>query len=534
MIVFGCTTPEIPQPPNVLLVSLDTLRSDFLAEAPYLTELATEGRSFSQAYASSNWTLPSHLSLFTSLPYSEHGLPPPRGIAPYAGLGLPEGQPTLAEAMSAAGYATAATTEGGWLLPRFGLERGFDHFVTTKALSAGGTTDFEDHLAFAQKFVQQQEGRPFFLFAHTYRVHDYFMNSPEYHDLLLDEDAPYVAWGPLRDAVRSGHGWPPPEFVRRLYTAGVHRTDTFLAQLVAAVRDGSGDAPLLVVVTSDHGESLGEEEGVWGHGHSLEDVQIQVPLVAWSNRREITGNVNIPVSAVDIAPSILKWLGLEVPTAFRGATDRLLANPAPTPVTARHHTEAVEPWQGAIHQLVLWQGQRYQRADRYDGRSLEETCHGQGESAKPPEDCAPHRREMLRRWAERPGGALQFISGDPLTLMFEEDQVAAVQPSLPKATTLLPSPGRLTWTPETRGDFLLVYPLAKEFQLTGIEVAGQSVASTTTLQQLTATPSLPYTVDGREHALVVLTQGISTTQTGELVVAPEVIEQLEALGYLGN
>jgi arylsulfatase A-like enzyme len=528
--------------PNVLLVSIDTLRGDFLEEAPFLAERAAQGRSFSRAYASSNWTLPSHLSLLTSLPYSEHCLPPPRADPPYTGLELPLGQPTLAEVLRAAGYATAATTEGGWLLPRFGLERGFERFVTTKPLSAGGTSDFEDHLAFVHRFVGEQGSRPFFLFAHTYRVHDYFINTPAYHDLLLPEDAPYAAWGNLREAVKEGRGWPPKEFVRRLYTAGVHRTDRFLAELVAAVLDVSKDAPLLVVVTSDHGESLGEQAGVWGHGHSLDDVQIRVPLVAWSAgqrspERGLAGKVEVAVSNLDIAPSILRWLGIGVPNAFRGAGDRLLADPESVPVVARHHAETKEPRRGGIHQIVLLENLRYLRADRYDGKSWGESCQGLGGDSVSLKHCSPHRRELLRQWGTKPGGAMQLIARDSLSLLVAggAEKVAAVQPALPADDALLDASGRVEWSPEGPGEFLLVYPRVGDFRWARIEVAGQLVAEDVTLEDLAAKSKFPYIARGQRESLLVLTEGLAATRKGtELKVDPEVLEELRALGYLGG
>lgn len=364
--------------PSVVLVSIDTLRADYVSAAPFLSRLAAQGRSFSTVYSSSNWTLPSHVSLLTSRPYIEHDVPPAGSAGAAAAVRLSPAQPTLASVLQDAGYATAATTEGGWVRPAFGFDQGFERFSVSEPVSAGGTGVFDEHLALARDFLAGRGDRPFFLFVHTYWVHDYFVNSPEYHTLTTEADAPYVGLGNLLENVRPAQRKSiPAGFGKRLYLAGVRRADRFVEDLVDAVVAASGGAPILVVVTSDHGESLGERPGVWGHGLSLDEVQIRVPLIAWSNADpRLRGDVDVAVSAIDVAPSVLRWLGLEVPSLFRGASDRFTApRPAPTLVLSRHHSgRRRRPAGVRTVQALIFGGWKYVEADDLDGRRLSQRC----------------------------------------------------------------------------------------------------------------------------------------------------------------
>ena len=520
LLLGACAGPP-ESPPNILLVSLDTLRADYLEESPYLSRLAREGRRFDAAYASSNWTLPSHASLFTSLPYGEHGLPIPGSRAPHGGLALPA-VPTLAEVLSAGGWTTAASTEGGWLLPRFGLDRGFQTFTTTAPVSAGGSTDFEDHLAAARQVASG--GDPFFLFVHTYRVHDYFVNDSRYHDLLLPGDASYAAMGNLRRTTAENR--PPADFVQRLYKAGVGRTDAFLEQLVGTVLKASGGAPLLVVVTSDHGENLGEE-GYWGHGLSLDDVQLLVPLVAWSSTDEVTqGVVDLPVSTVDVAPSIVGWLGQAVPPAWRGRADLLTGEPGSAAVFARHHGvgDPEQPWDGAVHQLLVEDGLRLERHVRYDGTLNSSLCQRFNGDAT---ECPGLDRDLRRSWGHA-GGALRVRSTGAVDLVFESlaDQVGAVLTGQPSSGALLEvGSGRLRFEPSWSDDFLLIYPRG-EFRLLGVEVEGEVLSGLLEVEDL-ATPRVLSHAGGE-----VVLHFPGSRGEGSADVAPEVLEQLRALGYL--
>jgi arylsulfatase A-like enzyme len=475
-------------PANILLVSLDTLRADFVREAPFLSRLARQGRSFSKAYASSNWTLPSHVSLLSSLSYFEHNVPPPRSSKPFLGSRIPFDQPTLAEVLRAAGYATAASTEGGWVTRHHGLARGFDSFETF-ARRAGDASSLDHHLAFARSFLRRSDGRPFFLFVHTYFVHDYFLNTQAYHQLLTPEDAPYVEYGNLLDRHRATLPLPPAAFVKRLYAAGVRATDGFVDRLVGAVRDESDDAPLLVVVTSDHGESLGENPGEFGHGSRLNDLQTRIPLIVWTNAaRPLRGAVDSLASTIDVAPSVLRWVGLQVPARFRGRDDLLQPSPGPpsSPVLVQQFTEKEKPTVGGIRHALIWNDSKYVRSDRFDGTNVSEQCYPipRAPEAEPrwggrmAEECKFLRERFARSLEATP--SVSFVLEGNRTVDMRPARSAngasllAVVSAYPSPSPILSPDGALSWAPPASGAWLVGYPSDAQLSFSSIAVGGRT------------------------------------------------------------
>jgi hypothetical protein len=325
-----CFERPAPAPPrrtrgaSVALVSIDTLRADALGDAPRLATRAASGTTFERAYALSNWTLPSHAALLLSRSYLEHGLPLPGEDQAFA---YPEGRlpaawTTLAEAFRDAGYATFATTEGGYLDPKFGFADGFEAYSVVPALALDRSARLETHLERLEEFLRSQRGdRPFFLFVHTYRTHDYLSNAPEYHGLATEADAALTALGDLEPRrYEGGVRDVPGDYLRRLYRAGVARTDRFVDEALRRIEAAAGARErLLLAITSDHGESFGEERNVWGHGTSLREEQIRVPLVLLANDGSFPARrVAEPVSSLDLAPTLLAWAGVDRPASFRG------------------------------------------------------------------------------------------------------------------------------------------------------------------------------------------------------------------------
>ncbi|HEV7785220.1 MAG TPA: sulfatase-like hydrolase/transferase [Thermoanaerobaculia bacterium] len=295
---------------DIVLITIDTLRADApgfagnrRSQTPVLDRLAGQGRVFTNTHAHNVVTLPSHTNILTGLYPFQHG------VRDNSGFRLPAAVPTLATVLHGAGYATGAFVAAFPLDSQFGLNRGFDvyddHYPKgsheDEFLMAERRGDEVVRLALA--WWQRQKGKPRFLWVHLYDPH-----------------APYA---------------PPEPFASRfkdnLYLGEVAAADSFLAPLLGPFMDGKAKpalVPALVVVTADHGESLGEH-GEQSHGLFAYEATLKVPLVVWGPG--ITpGRDARPARHVDILPTILQAAGIDspAPRGLRRPGRSLLAPPA--------------------------------------------------------------------------------------------------------------------------------------------------------------------------------------------------------------
>ena len=294
--------PEAPVPGfarDVVLVTIDTLRADALgfagnpaAETPHLDGLATSGWVFDGAHAHSVMTLPSHANLLTGrLPY-EHG------VRDNAGFVLPESVPTAAEVFAAAGFRTAAFVAAFPLDARYGLDQGFE--VYDDSYPEGSTRGFavaersgEEVVATAVSWWERHEGEPRFLWVHLYEPH-----------VPYEPPAPFSA-----------------RFAEEPYLGEVAAADDYVGRLLRAVAPRGGRSDVLVVVTSDHGEGLGDH-GEETHGLFAYEATLAVPLVLWAQGLT-AARIDTPVGHVDVLPTMLEAAGIEV-SAIPGMAGRSL------------------------------------------------------------------------------------------------------------------------------------------------------------------------------------------------------------------
>jgi arylsulfatase A-like enzyme len=327
-----------PARPNVVLISLDTLRPDRLGcyggppgLTPRLDALAAEGLRFANAYSTSSYTLPSHASMLSGQHPSRHGLVDRPGR-------LQRGRsPALAELLADAGFVTAAFTGGGFVGSAFGLDRGFDRFSHNDPVWALGTVRGEQLIEvdgvpdarrralleryaspmIAEWIAEQDDGAPFFLFLHTYVVHNYAPDRRriEQHRLLdpFGNERRLVK----DDLNRFNNG---ERFLRRgvidqyvpYYDATIAMADDFVGEVLDALAGAGLDGDTLVIVTSDHGEEFGEH-GYFGHGQTLFDTNARVPLIVRLPAGAPDAGPAVHdglVSLVDLAPWILRLVGL--------------------------------------------------------------------------------------------------------------------------------------------------------------------------------------------------------------------------------
>jgi arylsulfatase A-like enzyme len=333
-----------PARPNVVLVSIDTLRADRIGcyggpPTPTLDRLAAEGAVFEIALGAAPVTRPSHATMLTGVYPCVHRM----GVAP--GDELPAGLPTLATLLRRAGYTTAAITEGGYLDGAFA--RGFGLFRT----DAAGTLErpggrVEDVVADTRAWLAQHPDEQFFLFVHTYQPHFPYTPPARYRA----DPSPRMVRSPAVPAAMYATYDPD------LYDAEVRYTDDSLAPLFAALEDLGLARETVVIVTSDHGEAFGEH-GRFLHGDQLYEEDLRVPLIWWAPGRIPPGR-RLPAvaSLADVVPTVLDLTRLHAPGWLHGRDlARALVGDAPA-VSGENMAYAELPDAGAPTHLVAVRG----------------------------------------------------------------------------------------------------------------------------------------------------------------------------------
>ncbi|MEO1083367.1 MAG: sulfatase-like hydrolase/transferase [Acidobacteriota bacterium] len=304
----GCGGDGPREPLNVLLVTFDTTRADHIgayghagARTPVLDDLAAQGVLFESAYAPVPITLPSHSSLMTGkVPFAH-------GVRDNGLFVLGDEQLTLAEILRDRGYRTAAAIASFPLTAQFGINQGFELF--------------DDHVTADMEDLYGQRSAPksgiFFDERSAGRVNDAVLPWLEEH-----ADEPFFLWAHYFDP-HHPHTPPPPYdqlFAHELYDGEIAYADESLGVVLQKLRDLGVLDHTLVVFTSDHGEGRGE------HGESTHSLlnynsTLHVPLII-SNPRlssELGGRrVQQAVSTVDVLPTILELIGLELPAELDG------------------------------------------------------------------------------------------------------------------------------------------------------------------------------------------------------------------------
>jgi choline-sulfatase len=272
-------------PPNLLLVTVDTLRADHVgaygdakAQTPAVDRLAREGVLVEEAVAQVPETRPSHASMLTGRYPYEHG------VRDNAAGPIAPGMPTLATLLKAAGYDTAAFIAAYPVSRSSGLDRGFDVYDDPFETAVDGRTErrAQEVVERALGWLGRPRSRPFLLWVH-----------------LFDPHAPYT---------------PPPPFAGRFsgrpYDGEVAYADSQVERLVAWLDRSGQRQRTLVVVTSDHGEGLGQH-GEEEHGILVYDSTLHVPLVlSWPGRLPAGTRVRGQFRSVDLLPSVLDLLGV--------------------------------------------------------------------------------------------------------------------------------------------------------------------------------------------------------------------------------
>jgi len=271
--------------PNVVVISIDTLRADALGpeDTPELMALAARGTRFVRARTPAPLPLPAPATLLPGLEPPAHGLRD-NTVAPLA----PD-LPHLAEELRARGYATAAFVASAVLDPRYGLDRGFDQYRAPPPVEPGAPGfDFLQAPAQVERvrawLATRPQDRPFFLWVH-----------------LWDPHAPYLPYA--GDARRPGT--VETDDARERYRGEVRRADAAVEALLALLDPET----TVVVVVADHGESLGEH-GEETHGHLCYGATMDVPLLLAGPGVPAGRTEDGVCGLADVAPTVRRLCGL--------------------------------------------------------------------------------------------------------------------------------------------------------------------------------------------------------------------------------
>jgi choline-sulfatase len=285
-------------PPNVILISVDTLRSDRLPaygyggiRTPNLDRFRADAVLFERAWSHAPLTAPAHASMLTGR------LPADHGIRDNSGWTLDRHIPTIAEDLARRGYATGAMVSSKVLAAKTGLARGFAVYDQQFTPADAAARDGAETIAAATHWIGAQKKRPFFLFLHLYEPH-----------------TPYRKMAGVTDA----------------YDGEIVRVDELLGKFFDELRRLRLYDQSLIVFTSDHGEGLGEH-GEKQHGVLLYREALQIPLIVkFPDNVRRGARVTTQAQLIDIAPTILQHAGATARLeALPGMSLLTLAGPNP-------------------------------------------------------------------------------------------------------------------------------------------------------------------------------------------------------------
>lgn len=283
---------------NVVLISIDTCRADHLScygykrpTTPHIDAVARDGVFFQQALTPVPLTPPAHSSMLTGT------YPPTHGVRLNTGERLADSNVTLAEILREAGYQTAAFVGGFPLDARFGLNQGFDtydcQFTKNDKSKYIAERSAEEVNRPALAWLAGHAAKPVFLFLHYYDAHALYRPPGQFASQYADDP----------------------------YAGEIAYVDHCIGEVVDRLRALGMYDNTLLIITGDHGESLGEH-GEDDHGYYIYQSTLRVPLVIRSPHGRKDHQVADNVSLVDIVPTVLDLVGLKIPPQVQGVSLR--------------------------------------------------------------------------------------------------------------------------------------------------------------------------------------------------------------------
>jgi arylsulfatase A-like enzyme len=392
--------------PNFVIILVDTLRADAFHFAtgreptPNADALQHESTWFTNAFTTSSWTVPALASLFVSQIGSQHRVV-------QWGSALADEQNSFVEELRRAGYRTGGWSANVLLSDHDGFDQGFEEFEVLVDLegwgkinpelfpSASADSINEHALAWLRKLRARDPDSPFFAYLHYMEPH-----TP-YRCPTAEKACQEGAKGLTRRLMNGDWNFSEQErgTIRTLYGAEVGATDEALGSLLAALEEGGFRDDTWVVLTSDHGEMLGEY-GRYLHGESLYPKEIRIPLLV-SGPARAASVVHTAVSLVDIAPTLFDLAGIEAPPTFRGRSLRAALEGGE--IVSRPIVAELFPRSGSVplHRLVVLSGPggpADSRAPIRPGGGVRLVMAGDGQFSRVQRDGADAFTHPTMRW----------------------------------------------------------------------------------------------------------------------------------------
>lgn len=303
-----------PQPRRILLISIDTLRADS-AGTPRIEALAADSVVFRRAYAPAPWTLPALASVMS-------GVSPRVHLATGLGDRMPERVTTVAEVLRRAGFRTAALVSSPLLGKEVNLDQGFQEYTVFPKGPEDKPANPDQLAGLASRWIGAHARDRFLLWIHIFDPHIPWDPPASY--LQGMKPPPGMASRLTAEehlAIRLRERDPSPaerEWLRQLYRAEVRWVDAAVGSLVEALKRSSLYEDTLIVLLSDHGEELWDHGGV-GHGHTLYEELLRVPLLVKLPGGVRRGGVDVPVSTSSLAATLLDLCDKPFPRDYPAA-----------------------------------------------------------------------------------------------------------------------------------------------------------------------------------------------------------------------
>ena len=316
---------------QVILISLDTLRQDHLSlygyprpTSPNLDRLAHRSAVFTNAMAQAPYTLPSHMSMLTGLYPSAHD------VRLYEDV-LGESFVTLAESLREAGFRTKAFTDGGFMSSRFGFAQGFESYEDSREPGGSRSNGFRRYGPEVRRWISEHRDESFFLFIHSFNTHGPYWAEPEYRRELastrpvLPEGASRVGDPMAYMRALGAHDYLQLEQYDSLeemidyYDAAIRYVDDKVGELVGLLNSLDRFESCLIIVTSDHGEAFLDHGIYTGHGLTLYEEEVRVPLLIKFPGGQFAGvRSEAIVRLIDLFPTVTAATRTHCPQEVQG------------------------------------------------------------------------------------------------------------------------------------------------------------------------------------------------------------------------